>query len=112
MSPTAAVAHVRAALDPPATLGESRHPLANPAALLLALGDAADAAGLADEAAAAWREAAEATGDFSEMSPLAYSENTYSSVLAARRRGDASFADRLADRPCAATSRSSAGRRR
>jgi tetratricopeptide (TPR) repeat protein len=95
--PAAAVAHVRAALDPPATLGESRHPLANPAALLLALGDAADAAGLADEASAAWRDAAEATGDFSEMSPLAYSENTYSSVLAARRRGDASFADLLAD---------------
>ena len=93
--PHAAVAHVRAALDPPATLGESRHPLANPAALLLALGDAADAAGLADEAAAAWRDAAEATGDFSEMSPLAYSENTYSSAVAARRRGDRAFADRL-----------------
>ena len=93
--PEAAVAHVRAALDPPSTLGESRHPLANPAALLLALGEAADAAGRADEAAAAWREAAAATGDFSEMSPLAYSENTFPSVLAARRRGDAVFADRL-----------------
>jgi hypothetical protein len=29
------------------------------------------------------------------MSPLAYSENTYSSALAARRRGDTAFADRL-----------------
>ena len=43
-APTA-VSHVQAAIHSPASLGEARHPLANPARLLLALGDAFDAAG-------------------------------------------------------------------
>ena len=36
----------------------------------------------------AWQEAAAAVGDFAAMSPQAYSENTYFSVLAARRLGE------------------------
>ncbi len=43
---------LRAALEPPANLGEARHPLANCSDLLLALGDALDLAGRADEARA------------------------------------------------------------
>ena len=39
-TPAAAVGHAEAALDTPDSLGEARHPLANPAQLLLALGDA------------------------------------------------------------------------
>ncbi len=91
----AAVARVRSAIDTPASLGEARHPLANPARLLLALGDALTADGAEQEAVAAWREAADAVGDFSNMSLRAYSENTYFSVLAARRLDDVGYADSL-----------------
>jgi len=82
-----AVALVTAAIDSPESLGESRHPLANPAQLLLALGDAHSAAGDDDRAVQSWRESAAAIGDFSSMSPQAFSENTYYSVIAARRLG-------------------------
>jgi tetratricopeptide (TPR) repeat protein len=89
-----AVAQIEAALVPPPTLGEARHPLANPARLLLALGDAASALD-PERAADAWRRAAAAVGDFTEMSPQTYSENSYFSVLAARRLGEDAFAERL-----------------
>ena len=80
--------HAEAALSTPEHLGEARHPLANPATLLLALGTAADAAGDEQHARACWTEAAAASGDFGGMTPLTYSENTYASVLAARAVGD------------------------
>lgn len=70
--------------------------MANPARLLLSLGDALQSAGRQTEATAAWQASASATGDFTDMSPQAYSDNTYFSVLAARRLGDASAADQLA----------------
>ena len=92
---TAVVEHVRAALAPPPNLGETRHPLANPAALLLALGDAHEAVGQAEDARACWRRAADAVGDFADMAPTAYSENTYPAALAARRLGDEETARRL-----------------
>ncbi|PZG01094.1 DUF5107 domain-containing protein [Micromonospora deserti] len=91
----AAVAHVEAALNPPESLGEARHPLANPARLLLALGIALDAAGDHDKAKRCWREAAVSRGDFTQMSPSTFSENTYFSVLAARRLGESAYADEL-----------------
>ncbi|MGC3992564.1 MAG: hypothetical protein QM779_00265, partial [Propionicimonas sp.] len=78
-------------------LGEARHPLASPAALLLALGDARAAAGDDAGAARAWVEAAGASGDFAAMNPTDYSENTYFSILAARRSGDAGRAATLTD---------------
>lgn len=84
----AAVVAVEAALAPPATLGEARHPLANAAHLLLALGDARAAAGDDAGARAAWEAAAAQAGDFQAMASTPYSEATYSSVLAARRTGD------------------------
>lgn len=95
VDPAVAVTHARAAIDIPETLGEARHPLANPARLMLALGDALSTAGSPSEAAAAWRASAEAVGDFAAMAPQAYSENTYFSVLAARRLGDTAAADQL-----------------
>ncbi len=83
-----AIAHLDAALDPPVLLGETRHPLASPAQVLLALGDAHAAADDEVSALKAWQAAAAAAGDFAGMTPTAYSENTYFSILAARRSGD------------------------
>ena len=91
----AAVNHARSALDTPESLGEARHPLANPAQLLLVLGNALEADNDPEGATRCWREAAEARGDFNEMSPRSYSENTYYSVLAARQLGDMDYADEL-----------------
>ncbi|WP_432487049.1 DUF5107 domain-containing protein [Kineococcus sp. SYSU DK018] len=85
--PAAAVAHLRAALDSPACLGEARHPLAATAQLHLLLGDALAATGDAGAARAAWGAAAEHRGDFLGMSTQEHSEATFSSVLALRRLG-------------------------
>ena len=94
---SAAVTLLAAALEPPAWLGEARHPLASPAPVLLALGDAHAAAGEEASALEAWRAAAAAGGDFAQMSPTAYSENTFFSIVAARRLGDEERADDLTD---------------
>jgi hypothetical protein len=90
-----AVDGILAAIDSPDSLGERRHPLENPAPLYLSLGDAY--AGTGDDASAtlAWQAAAAAVGDFTSMSPRSYSENTYFSVLAARRLGDDDLAATL-----------------
>ncbi|HYH31600.1 MAG TPA: hypothetical protein VD903_14550, partial [Pseudonocardia sp.] len=81
-----AVAAADAALDPPASLGEARHPLASTAAVALLRGDALAAAGDRDAAVAAWERAVQ-DGDFLAMSAEPHSEATYSSVLALRRLG-------------------------
>lgn len=95
--PAAAEDHLRRALDPPATLGEAAHPLANRAALHVALGDALAAQGRTDAAAAQWRRAADAVGDFRTMAAVPFSDLTYHSVLAARRLGLAARATELID---------------
>jgi tetratricopeptide (TPR) repeat protein len=92
---TRAVAALRAAVDVPASLGEAPHPLANRSDLLLALGDASAAAGIEDDAVAAWRQAATSAGDFTTMSAVPHSPMTYYSILAARRIGDVERAERL-----------------
>ena len=92
-----AIAALRTALEPPADLGEARHPLANRSDLLLAYGDALAFAGRGDEARAAWREAASSAGDFTTMLTVPYSPMTYFSVLAARRLGDEPTAVHLID---------------
>lgn len=92
-----ALAAVEAALDPPANLGEGRHPLANRAELMLVLGEARAAAGDEEGARAAWRVAAAQVGDFQTMTTVPYSENTYFSVVAARRLGDDETARALTD---------------
>ncbi len=91
-----AVAAIDAALDPPASLGEARHPLASTAALHLLRGDALAAAGDHDAARAAWERAAR-DGDFLEMSADPHSEATYFSVLALRRLGRDADARRRTD---------------
>ncbi|MFI2489464.1 DUF5107 domain-containing protein [Promicromonospora kroppenstedtii] len=94
--PDDAVAHVRAALTPPANLGEARHPLASTANLHLLLGDAlATVADGTGSAADAWRTAAAQRGDFVEMSTQEHGEQTFWTVLALRRTGDDGAADEL-----------------
>lgn len=92
-----AVEHAQAALDPPVNLGEARHPLANTSRLLLALGDALAAAGDETGASAAWRAAADESGDFQQMAATPASDLTYYSVLAARRLDDDERAGQLID---------------
>ena len=95
--PDEAVQHLLSALDPPRTLGEGRHPLANCSRLHLVLGDAYAAAGDEVEAQQAWRMAATFAGDFQSMATLPYSDMTYFSVLACRRLGDELAAQALLD---------------
>nr|WP_286219428.1 DUF5107 domain-containing protein [Paraoerskovia sediminicola] len=83
------------ALDPPANLGEARHPLANAAHILLALGTARADEGDRAGARRAWTEAATFAGDFRGMETVPYSEMTYYSVLAARHLDDIEMAERL-----------------
>lgn len=83
----AAVRAIRRALDPPESLGEARHPLADPAELWLALGDALDVSGDADGAAEAWRSAAGLTGGVPAAGPPPCSETSFWGVLALHRLG-------------------------
>ncbi|QNE42925.1 DUF5107 domain-containing protein [Frigoribacterium sp. NBH87] len=79
--------HVVAALEPPTTLGEARHPLQTTAELHLALGDALAARCDDDAARWAWRQAADATGDFAGMAAQAFTERSAASVTALTRLG-------------------------
>ncbi|HYY11448.1 MAG TPA: DUF5107 domain-containing protein, partial [Kineosporiaceae bacterium] len=87
--------HLRAAIDPPAHLGEAPHPLANRADLFLLLGDALAAQGRDDEARAAWTTASAFVGDFLLMSTEPHSEKTVACALALRRSGRHVEADHL-----------------
>jgi len=95
--PGRARAAVEAALAPPATLGEARHPLATTAELHLALGDSLDAAGDRDAARAAWRDASRATGDFAGMATQALTERSAAAVLALARLDEVQAARDLLD---------------
>lgn len=90
-----AVAEFTAALNPPANLGEARHLLANSSDVLYWLGEAWQAAGRGDTAKRCWRKAAQARGDFQEMSVRAYSEMTYHSALSLERLGKRAAARNL-----------------
>src|SRR5690606_34962126 len=94
--PTDALAWLDRALEPPASLGEQRHPLANSARLQLARGDALAATGDHHGAAVAWADAAGQVGDFLSMSTTPYSEATAASITALRRLGRTEDAARLA----------------
>ncbi|TNM63165.1 DUF5107 domain-containing protein [Streptomyces sp. NP160] len=86
---------LEAALEPPRHLGEGPHLLANRSELHLALGDALAAQGQPEQAAAAWRTAAEARGDFQAMAPQPYSDKTWWSAQAWRRLGHPERAEEL-----------------
>jgi tetratricopeptide (TPR) repeat protein len=72
-----AIAHLEAALEPPHSLGEARHLLANKSDIEYALGVAHAAAGNQEEAERWWRRAAREAGDFQQMSVLTVSDMTY-----------------------------------
>lgn len=95
--PDEALAALRSTIELPAFLGEARHPLANCSDILLAIGDAASAAGRDDEAAEAWGAAANSAGDFTTMLTVPHSPMTYYSIVAALRLGDSALARRLTD---------------
>lgn len=93
--PSAALAHLLSALDPPASLGEANHLLANHSDVYFWLGIAY---GALDEPAqhAEWLErAGRQQGDFKEMSIRSISELTLWSALALRQLGRVSHADEL-----------------
>jgi len=82
-----ALAHFKAALNPPESLGEARHPLANPGDIQLWLGLAHEAAGDVKAARQCWQAAAGFRGDFRDMSVQAYSELSYYSARALAQLG-------------------------
>ncbi|CAI9406511.1 DUF5107 domain-containing protein [Aestuariimicrobium sp. T2.26MG-19.2B] len=93
--PHRALALIDSALRPPASLGEDRHLLANPAHLWLARGDAHARQGERREAQQAWRRAAEAVGDFREMATTPHSDLSFFRIVALRRLGEGERADDL-----------------
>jgi tetratricopeptide (TPR) repeat protein len=77
---------LEAALNPPESLGEARHSLANKSDVYYWLGVACEP----DATAREWfKRAAESRGDFQDMSVRAASEMTYYSALALRKLGRA-----------------------
>jgi tetratricopeptide (TPR) repeat protein len=95
--PATGVAFVQAAFQPPVSLGEDRHLLANVAHLDLLLGDALEAAGDVASARKSWQKAASAEGDFVAMSTTAHSERSAFSIIALQRLGRTGEAAELAD---------------
>ena len=93
--PAAALGFVRSAMTPPQSLGEARHPLANSADLHWLLGETLLAADDEPGARVAWTAAANATGDFIDMSTRRFSEQTLFSIRALRRLGDRGAATTL-----------------
>jgi len=96
--PERAVHMAEEAFDVPRSLGEQRHPLANTAALHLALGDALAAAERPVEATEQWGRAADQSGDFVQMSAEPFSEQTHYSIVALHRLGDHARAAALTDK--------------
>ncbi|HEU5079089.1 MAG TPA: DUF5107 domain-containing protein [Opitutaceae bacterium] len=78
---------LRSAISPPQSLGEARHLLANQSDIAFWLGETYARLNDSQNAQNCWREAADAKGDFQEMSVRAFSEMTYYSALAMRRLG-------------------------
>ena len=93
--PATAVEWLRKALNPPETLGETWHLLANRSHVHFWLGEALAATGDERAAREEWTKAATFRGDFQEMSVRAYSEMTYYSALSLERLGLPSEARKL-----------------
>ncbi|QHC67886.1 DUF5107 domain-containing protein [Rathayibacter sp. VKM Ac-2759] len=96
--PETARSLVMAALTPPPTLGEARHPLATTAELHLALGDALAACGDTAGAREAWAESSRATRDFAGMAAQPFTERSAAAILALARLGDERGATDVLDR--------------
>lgn len=93
----AAVAEFEAALNPPQSLGEARHLLANQSDVHYWLGKALAAIGRHEESKGWLTLAAEFAGDFLGMEVRAYSEKTFFSALALDALGRKAEAEKLLD---------------
>lgn len=89
----AAVSAIERSLQPPLSLGEGRHELANTSELWLVLGDGKAMAGDPEGARVAWRHAADAPGDFVNMTLTPFSRGTVWTIKALRRLGRIAEAD-------------------
>ena len=87
----------KAALTIPESLGEAPHPLSNRSDIYYWLGAACQVMGDALAARSWWTRAAEAAGDFQEMSIIPFSEMTCYQAMSLRRLGDNKRADQLLD---------------
>lgn len=96
--PVAALTAVEAAIHPPRSLGEQRHPLANAALLHLVRGDLLARLGRAESAHQAWRQATARLDDFVDMRVQPISAVSFACVLAHQRLGDPETAERLVTR--------------
>ena len=88
-------AHLEAALKPPESLGEARHPLASAADVLYALGELCLRAGEGEEGRRLLEAAAGSRGDFQGMRVEELSETTYWAALALGRLGRPDEQERL-----------------
>ncbi len=93
-----AMRHFESVLDPPHSLGEARHLLANQSDVYYWLGEANAACERANEAHAWWHKAARQRGDFQHMAVQPVSAMTYWSAMALRRLGDHAAAEALLHR--------------
>lgn len=82
-----AVMAVDHALNPPASLGEARHPLATAADLYLLRGDALASLGQAGQAREAWTLSASTTADFSSMAVATFTDRSAWAIVALHRLG-------------------------
>ena len=90
-----ALEYFHSALQPPETLGEARHPLANCSDIHFYLGRAYAALGQNSQATQWWTCAAAARGDFQQMAVTPYSEMTLYTILALRELGKKQAAEKL-----------------
>ena len=95
---TSAMQHFESVLDPPQSLGEARHLLANQSDVYYWLGEANAAGGRMNEAQAWWHKAARQRGDFQQMAVQPVSAMTSWSAMAMRRLGEHAAADALLQR--------------
>jgi tetratricopeptide (TPR) repeat protein len=90
-----ALSHFNGALNPPATLGEARHLLANTSNIFYWIGRACEAMGDEARATRSYRRSAAQRTDFHAMAVQPFSEMTYWSGLSMQRLGRMREADAL-----------------
>lgn len=95
---SAALAEFAATLQPPETLGETWHPLANRSEVYFWLGEASFAADKPAEARKWWTNAAESSGDFQQMAVTPYSEKTFFQILSLQRLNRRAEAEELIEK--------------
>jgi tetratricopeptide (TPR) repeat protein len=90
-----ALGHFKGALNPPTSLGEARHLLANTSNIYYWLGRAYEAMGAEAECTRSYRRSAAQRTDFQDMTVQPFSEMTYWSGLSMQRLGQVSEAKEL-----------------